>query len=85
MYPLPKSVFVRLGLIYSHNLNIVMSAKDNSGGGGIGGSGGSSELQGGPSKKKEELVKRREYRIGQTMKKYTTEDVSGEGAASRPQ
>ena len=64
-----------------------MWAKDNSGGGGIGGSGGISELQAGPSKKKGKVVKRREYCKGQTLQKYTTEDVSGwgGGVTSGPQ
>ena len=32
---------------------------------------GVGEFEAGPSKKKEEVLKRREYRKGQTLKKYT--------------
>ena len=50
---------MRVGIIYSYNLAIVMSSKDNSGTGQIGGSGGTSEPQAtGTSEKKEEMVKR---------------------------
>ena len=35
VYPPLRSVFLRVGLLYSHNLTIVMSAKDYSGAGGL--------------------------------------------------
>ncbi|KAK3870846.1 hypothetical protein Pcinc_023958 [Petrolisthes cinctipes] len=53
-----------------------MLPENNTGSGGSGGSRGIPGLQAGPSMKKKEdvVMKKREYRKGQTLKKYNTED-----------